>query len=190
MPYPLGVTWVRLRRAGSALELLHLNTHFEDGPGGAESRREGSRLMVARLAAAGWRDLPAVLTGDFNANPWSPPYEAFLAAGFLDAHRAAGHGNSAASSTYHGFRGASYFALDYGGEVFWRVDWVLARGGALPLRTTSCTTVREPGSVQGSATTTPSSRSSVWATPERRREPVMETGAGSLDDDPWRTGSR
>ena len=31
---PLGATWVRLRRAGTAGKLIHLNTHFEDGPGG------------------------------------------------------------------------------------------------------------------------------------------------------------
>jgi hypothetical protein len=35
VPSPLGVTWVRLRRAGGALGLLHLNTHLEDGPDGA-----------------------------------------------------------------------------------------------------------------------------------------------------------
>jgi hypothetical protein len=31
-PYPLGVTWVLLRCRQNGVSLLHLNTHFEDGP--------------------------------------------------------------------------------------------------------------------------------------------------------------
>lgn len=146
---PLPVEWVRLRLAselGAGAELLHLNTQFEDGPWGERSRVESSRLLARRTAAlqghASDRP-PVVLTGDFNCNPWSRPYRLLLAAGFVDAHRAAGHGDSAASSTFHGLRGADYFALEWGGEVFWRVDWILTRDGAQPVRTTSCTIVRD-----------------------------------------------
>ncbi len=40
----MGATWARLRRLGDGAELLHLNTHFEDGPDGEQSRVEGSKL--------------------------------------------------------------------------------------------------------------------------------------------------
>ena len=87
--------------------------------------------------------MPIILTGDFNCNPWSEPYRILMDAGFVDTYRAAGHGDSAMSSTYHGLRGENYFALEWGTEVFWRVDWLLIRAGAGHLHTTSCTIVRD-----------------------------------------------
>jgi endonuclease/exonuclease/phosphatase family metal-dependent hydrolase len=143
--YPLGVSWVRLRLREGGRDIVHMNTQFEDGPGGAQSRLESSRLMVERgamLQQQGEGRVPLVVTGDFNCNPWSEPYHVFLDAGFTDTYRAAGHGDSATSSTFHAFRGEDYFALDYGSELFWRVDWILTRDGDQPVRTTSCTIVR------------------------------------------------
>jgi endonuclease/exonuclease/phosphatase family metal-dependent hydrolase len=143
--YPLGVSWVRLRMREGGREIVHMNTQFEDGPWGEKSRVEGSRLIAERGATLQQQDgrrAPLIVTGDFNCNPWSEPYYWFLDAGFRDAYRAAGHGDSAASSTYHAFRGKDYFALDWGSELFWRVDWILTRDGDQPLRTTSCTIVR------------------------------------------------
>ncbi len=144
VPYPLAVEWVRLRRTESRTQLLHLNTQFEDGPDGARSRLESSKLIVQRVATLQERDRIAVIvSGDFNCNPWHAPYDVFIEHGYVDTYRAAGHGNSAASSTFHGLRGAGYNALEYGVETFWRVDWILTRDGAAPMRTTSCTIVRD-----------------------------------------------
>ncbi|MEP7357571.1 MAG: ester cyclase [Anaerolineales bacterium] len=144
VPYPMGATWVRLRSRATGAEVVHLNTHYEDGPDGVISRPAASRLIVARLA--GMADgVPAIATGDFNCNPWSDAYRIFLAGGFVDTYRAAGHGDSAASSTFHDYKGPAYDALEYGDEVFWRVDWVLSRDGAQRLQTTSCTVVRDGG---------------------------------------------
>lgn len=85
-----------------------------------------------------------MVTGDFNCNPWSPTYRIFLAAGFVDTFRAAGHGDDAGTSTFHGFRSADYFALEWGDQVFCRVDWILMRDGtAKRVQTTSCTIVRD-----------------------------------------------
>jgi endonuclease/exonuclease/phosphatase family metal-dependent hydrolase len=143
--YPLGVSWVRLRLSDDGGEIVLMNTQFEDGPCGEQSRVEGSRLISARGAVLQQQAdgrAPLIVTGDFNCNPWSEPYVVFLDAGFTDTYRAAGHGDSAASSTYHGFRGGNHFSLDYGSESFWRVDWILTRDGDRPLRTTSCTIVR------------------------------------------------
>jgi endonuclease/exonuclease/phosphatase family metal-dependent hydrolase len=123
--------------------LVHLNTHFEDGPDGETSRAEGARLIAERLGRLQAGALPAVVTGDFNANPWSVPYRLFMGSGFSDSYRAAGHGDSVDSSSYHGFQGRGYFAPDWGEQLFWRVDWILARDGAAPVRSVSSSIVRE-----------------------------------------------
>jgi endonuclease/exonuclease/phosphatase family metal-dependent hydrolase len=139
--YPLGATWVRLQDKLTGSQLLHLNTQFEDGERGEESRQE-SRLIVERIAQLA-PDIPVILTGDFNCNPWSASYNNFLANGYTDTYRAAGNADSVESSTYHGFAGQKYFALEWGAEMFWRVDWILTQDGTHRLQTSSSTIVRD-----------------------------------------------
>jgi endonuclease/exonuclease/phosphatase family metal-dependent hydrolase len=139
---PLSATWARLKCSHTGRELLVLNTHLDDGS--EEARIRSTALILDRLV--GLTDngsLPALLTGDFNCNPGSMVYDEFVTRGFMDAYRAAGHGDSANSSTFHGFHGGDYFALDWGGEVFWRVDWILAHSGRNSLYVTSCTIARD-----------------------------------------------
>ncbi|HSH82606.1 MAG TPA: endonuclease/exonuclease/phosphatase family protein [Herpetosiphonaceae bacterium] len=144
VPYPLRVDWVRVRMRDTGAAILHLNTQFEDGPWGELSRVESSKLIVRRVAKLQEsQPMPAVLTGDFNCNPWSEPYRILVDAGFTDTYRAAGHGDSADSSTFHGLRGQGYFALEWGHQLFWRVDWILTRDSTHRLQTTSCTLVRD-----------------------------------------------
>ncbi len=142
VPYPLAASWALLDDTASGQRLLHANTQFEDGPWGEESRMGSSELMAQRLPQIAGES-PIIVTGDFNCNPWSPPYRTFNNAGFVDTYRAAGHGDSADSSTFHGFHGTNYFALEWGGELFWRVDWILTRDGARRVQTTSCTIARD-----------------------------------------------
>ena len=122
--------------------LFCLNTHFEDGPWGEQHRIASSKLIIDKLAQLA-PDLPTVLTGDYNCNPWSATYRLFMQDGFEDTFRAAGWGDSAETSTMHLYQGSDYFSLDYGIEQFWRVDWILAKGGSQPLQTTSSTIVRD-----------------------------------------------
>lgn len=140
VPYPLGATWIKLRCLETNTQLVHLNTHFEDGPDGERSRVEASKLMISRLAQLAL-NLPVIVTGDFNCNPWSHPYRLFVENGYTDTYRAAGHGDSVDSSTFHDYKGKQYFALDYGNEVYWRVDWILTRVGTQPIQTISSTIV-------------------------------------------------
>ncbi len=143
VPYPMGATWARLRRLDDGAELLQINTHFEDGPDGERSQVEGSKLIVERVARLQAGGLPAVLTGDFNCNPGSAPYRIFMEHGFSDSFLAAGN-RDGADSTFHGFAGAGYDALRWGGtEPFWRVDWILTRDGRRRVETTSCAIVRD-----------------------------------------------
>ena len=142
VPYPMGATWVRLQDRSMHTQLLHLNTHFEDGAAGEQSRVESSKLMVERIKQLAPNG-PAIVTGDFNCNPWSTAYNLFKANGFTDTYRAAGNADTVESSTYHGYAGQQYFALEWGAELFWRVDWILTHDGEQHLQTSSCTIIRE-----------------------------------------------
>ena len=141
VPYPMGVTWVKLRRRDDGVQLLHLNTHLDDES--AQSRLEASKLIVERIAQLQGGQIPAIITGDFNCNPWHPPYRGFMDQGYSDTYRAAGHADSTAASTFHGLHGDAYFALEWGEELFWRVDWILTRDGAQRLQVTSSVIVRD-----------------------------------------------
>jgi endonuclease/exonuclease/phosphatase family metal-dependent hydrolase len=138
----LSTNWVKLRCRESGSELIHVNTHLNDESEAA--RQAGADLNLRHLAALdGDRSLPVILTGDFNCNPWSPVYRQLLSEGFVDSYRAAGHGDSVESSTFHGFQGSRYFSLEWGDQLFWRVDWIMLRAGQHPVQTTSCTIVRD-----------------------------------------------
>jgi endonuclease/exonuclease/phosphatase family metal-dependent hydrolase len=136
--YPLGATWIKLSCLQTDQQLFHLNTHFEDGPWGEQSRINASQLIIDRIAQLA-SNQPAVITGDFNCNPWSRPYQMFHNYGLIDTYREAGNADSAESSTLHLYKGKDYFALDFGSEMFWRVDWILAR----TMRTTSSMIVHD-----------------------------------------------
>lgn len=140
--YPLGAIWVRLQDKLTGIQLFHLNTQFEDGAWGEQSRQGSSKLIVECIAQLA-PDIPVILTGDFNCNPWSSAYNHFLANSFTDTYRAAGNADSVDSSTYHGYAGRQYFALEWGDEMFWRVDWILTRDGTQCLQTSSSTIVRD-----------------------------------------------
>ncbi|MEZ4860990.1 MAG: endonuclease/exonuclease/phosphatase family protein [Caldilineaceae bacterium] len=138
----LSTTWVKLRCQQSGLAFIYLNTHLNDASEGANwAGHERNLQKLADLDHAG--TLPILMGGDFNCNPWSSVYRSLLKAGFVDTYRAAGHADSVEASTFHGFRGVNYFALEWGGSVFWRVDWIMARAGEEPLQTLSCTIVRD-----------------------------------------------
>jgi len=138
----MDTTWARLRHKEDSAELILVNTHLNDES--ETARREGTQLNLRQVANLDpQRQLPVLMTGDFNCNPWSHPYRQLLAAGFIDTYRDAGHGDSVDSSTFHGFHGAKYFALEWGSQLFWRVDWVMLRPGQSPVHTLSCTIVRD-----------------------------------------------
>lgn len=143
MEYMMGATWAIFEDLKTKHRLLHINTHLEDGVDAEQCRVECSKVMLEKTTALG-QNLPTILTGDFNCNPWSSPYRKFMEVGFEDSYRAAGHADHVGSSTFHGYRGDDYFALDWGGnELFWRVDWILGRGGAQQLQTVSSSVIRD-----------------------------------------------
>jgi endonuclease/exonuclease/phosphatase family metal-dependent hydrolase len=140
--YPMGATWVKLKCNQTGVKLFHLNTHYEDGPWGERSRVNASRLIITRIAQLAGNQ-PVVVTGDFNCNPWSEPYQMFHDNGFMDTYREAGNADSAESSSLHAYKGKEYFALDYGSELFWRVDWILTLDGDHKVSTIASLIVRD-----------------------------------------------
>jgi endonuclease/exonuclease/phosphatase family metal-dependent hydrolase len=136
----IGVTWVKLRCLINGSYLLHLNTHLDHRS--ALSRLQGSKLIVERVAQLQANGDPAIVTGDFNCNPESPPYNIFKQNGFVDTYLAAGNKDGEVS-TYHGFEGSCYSAARWGTEPFWRVDWILTRDGAQKVRTLCCIVARD-----------------------------------------------
>jgi endonuclease/exonuclease/phosphatase family metal-dependent hydrolase len=68
-------TWARLQDKKSKTVFLMINTHFDHR--GKESRKESAELLKERAAALG-KDLPVIITGDFNFTRDKPPYEVMM----------------------------------------------------------------------------------------------------------------
>ncbi|MFN8468642.1 MAG: endonuclease/exonuclease/phosphatase family protein [Caldilineaceae bacterium] len=101
--------------------MVYLNTHLNDV---SEEAKAGSALrnlaQLSELDPAG--NPPVIMAGDFNCNPWSPVshppgrgLRRFLPEPLLPWRLGR-------IFHLHGFQGRSYFGLEWGGAVFWRVD--------------------------------------------------------------------
>jgi endonuclease/exonuclease/phosphatase family metal-dependent hydrolase len=134
--------WALFGVVGTALPLLHLNTHLDHKSGLA--RREGSRLIVERVTELSnlRADAPAiVVTGDFNSRPGNPTYENFAAAGFADTFLAAGNEDAQNANTFHAFQGPR-FRDAHPKRGPRRIDWILLKDPRNRIRTESHRIVR------------------------------------------------
>lgn len=147
LPYALSVQWVMLKELESGVPLLFMNTQYEDGwdPNQIQMREEGTPIFLQQIERVARRDpnMPVILSGDFNSNVWDTPYRCFLEHGFVDTYRAAGHGDSLTSSSYHGYVGEAYSGLEWGDQQCWRIDWILTRDGSMRLQTIASTIVHD-----------------------------------------------
>jgi len=113
--FPRMVTWALFQRQADGQRFYLFNTHLpyrdEDEP----RRVLGAKLIVSRLAALP-KDIPVVVTGDFNSEPGSDTYTAFTAA-LGDARKLAGKVDGP-RLTFHDFTGKPTVEL----------DWILVRG--------------------------------------------------------------
>lgn len=113
--FPRMVTWALFQRQADGQRFYLFNTHLpyrdEDEP----RRVLGAKLIVSRLAALP-KDIPVVVTGDFNSEPGSDTYKAFTAA-LGDARTLAGTVDGP-RLTFHDFTGKPTVEL----------DWILVRG--------------------------------------------------------------
>jgi endonuclease/exonuclease/phosphatase family metal-dependent hydrolase len=113
---PRMVTWGLFEVKASGKRFYLYNTHYphrgQDGP----ARVQCSRVIQKRIAALP-KEVPFVLTGDFNCDVGSEPYKE-IATGLTDAWGTA-VSKSGPNGTFNGFKGTSTGA---------RIDWILFRG--------------------------------------------------------------
>lgn len=89
-------TWAVLEDKASGMRYAHFNAHMDHL--GAESRANSAELIAEKTAAL---DMPVVVTGDFNTNEGTEPYNTMIANGFMDTKYAADETMS--MGTYHNF---------------------------------------------------------------------------------------
>lgn len=109
------IGWFRAPAQGQAKsrEFIMVNTHFDFNP----QVQEESASLIMEFLSEFPRDLPVVITGDFNANPGSTAYELFLSNGFEEVF------SNETITTFHGFEGK---------ETGKHIDWILFRDGLVP----------------------------------------------------------
>lgn len=118
---PRMATWVKLsdKTQPSAPKLLFLNTHFDHR--GGTARLESAKLIRKKINELG-TGCSVVITGDFNTDQKSPPYEALFApidgqqSYVLDTYRAKHPERKDNEGTFSGFDAAAVKGP--------RIDWI------------------------------------------------------------------
>ncbi len=118
---PRMVTWVKLRdrRHADAPPLVFFNTHFDHM--GTTARLESARLLRRQISKLA-NDNPVIVTGDFNCDDGSPPYQALFSpvddqpSPVVDSFRANNPDRKPGEGTFSGFK-----ADAIGGA---RIDWI------------------------------------------------------------------
>ncbi|GGB24382.1 endonuclease [Sphingomonas metalli] len=118
--YPRMAAWARFRRVGGEERVTLFDTHLPYRIDDEAARVRGARMIAQRIAAV---QGPIVLTGDFNAEPSTPPHQV-LATSLTDVWQVAPRKKGPAA-TFHAFTG----------KPTQRIDWIWTRG-LIPLRVT------------------------------------------------------
>lgn len=114
---PRMVTWALFEIKVSGKRFYFYNTHFHHTAEGAQARLNSARLIADRISNLP-KDIPLILTGDFNtAAPDSEPYK-ILATPLSDAWATAVR-KIGPQGTNSGFRGGAGRS---------RIDWIMYRG--------------------------------------------------------------
>jgi len=128
--------WVKLRDRRTNKLLLIVNTHLDHIS--ERARVEGAKLILSRIPSlAPNESRPAVIvTGDFNCNPMSDAYRAFLEDSFIDTFLSSGNKDDGDSHTFHEFTGKHH-------PKYGRIDWILLRDAERKMRAVSAAIVRD-----------------------------------------------
>jgi endonuclease/exonuclease/phosphatase family metal-dependent hydrolase len=108
-------TYVVLNDNERGEEIHVYNTHFSHV--GAEARLKSAALIVDSIAARS-RDCRVILTGDFNTEPGTPPYEKIMGSGLSDSYDC--DLRLGPAGTFNGFQLTGAFDR--------RIDFVFHRG--------------------------------------------------------------
>jgi endonuclease/exonuclease/phosphatase family metal-dependent hydrolase len=118
---PRMVTWVKLRDRNQPdlPSILFFNTHFDHR--GQTARLESAKLIRRKIIELG-KDCRVVLTGDFNADQQSPPYEALFGSvdsqpsPVIDTYRSIHPERQANEGTFSSFKASETTGA--------RIDWI------------------------------------------------------------------
>ncbi len=125
---PRMVTWALFEIKETGKRFYFYNTHFHHTADGAAARVNSARLIASRIAALS-KDVPLILTGDFNSGaPGAEPYKA-LAESLLDS-RITAQSKAGPDGTNSGFGGRTNGP---------RIDWILYRGPVSALQSETVT---------------------------------------------------
>lgn len=113
---PRMVTWGLFEFKAGGRRFYLFNTHFPHRREDAEARLNCAKVVMERIARSP-KDIPLVLTGDFNSAPDTPPYNLF-AAELKDARLTAAR-RTGPDGTNSGFGGRTEGT---------RIDWIFYRG--------------------------------------------------------------
>jgi endonuclease/exonuclease/phosphatase family metal-dependent hydrolase len=114
-PYPRMVTWALFEQIASGRRFYYSNTHFPYRTQDEAARTKAAQEIRARLQALP-RNIPIVLTGDFNSAPDRPDHA--LLSGMLQDAWLHADTRSGPAATFH----------DFTGVPDQRIDWILYRG--------------------------------------------------------------
>lgn len=115
---PRIATWAHLDDPVAGFDFFAFNTHLDHRS--ERARTQASRLLVNEVGAR-TGSTPAIVMGDFNADPDSAAY-AILSAAWEDAHATARDGHHGPEATFHGFDGPSTAGATG------RIDYVFLKG--------------------------------------------------------------
>jgi len=124
--------WVRLQyRNASHPTILFLNTHLDHIS--EEARIKGAKLIIKTIQTIREENESVIITGDFNSNPHSDVYTAFLHAGYQDTYISSGNSDNEQSYTFHAFTGTGNH----------RIDWILLLSGIPILQVIQTNIIRD-----------------------------------------------
>ena len=94
-------SWGHFRDKKTKHTFYFFNTHMDHI--GVTARREGAKLIVSKMRELMKKNDPVILTGDFNVDQTSEPYQVFTNSGFLKDCYVAAHYRFATNGTFNDF---------------------------------------------------------------------------------------
>lgn len=118
---PRIVTWAKFRDINTNRTFYHFNTHFDHR--GEKARAESAKLLIEQIAKIAGEE-PVVITGDFNCNETSEPYQIITGrnnkSGLTDAI-------TVSKTPHHGPMGTSTNGFLFPGVPGGRIDYIFIK---------------------------------------------------------------
>lgn len=127
--------WIRFRiKSLENTAFIFLNTHLDHVS--EQARIEGARLIIRMVETITTEGQPVIITADFNCNPGSDTYEAFLDSGYADTFLSSGNKDDKNAFTFHEFKGVRH-------SEYARIDWILTRSESALIRSEKVIIIRD-----------------------------------------------